>query len=145
MRDEQRERGEKKERMNLVAHIQPHMSIDPKTLSSKETNTISQITQQSVNTGTVLLSHSVIAQSIIIGQGRTCLIYEHSSNNQPKQNYFTHTILTEQLWDPHWLETTDGILNSNKSCVCLCLCECDGNSWQSHCVITTYPHTEGVK
>ncbi len=139
---------ETEKKMNLAAHIQSHVPIDTKTLSSEETDkpsTISQFTQQSVNAGTVILSHFVIAQSIIRGQGRTCLIYEHSSSNQPKQNYFAHTILTEQLWDSHWLKTTDGILNSNKSCVCLCHCECDGNSWQSHCAITTYPHTEGVK
>lgn len=81
-----------KERVNFVALIQSHMAIDPKTLSSEETNKLNSL--QSVNAGTVLLNHFVIAQGIIIGQGRTCLIYEHSGNNQPKQNYFTHSILT---------------------------------------------------
>lgn len=68
------------------------MAIDSKTLSSEESNKLNSL--QSVNAGTVLLNYFVIAQSIIIGQERTCLIYEHSGKYQPKQNYFTHSILT---------------------------------------------------
>jgi len=109
---------------------------------SEETNKLSL---QSVNAGAVLLNQFVIAQSIIIGRGRTCLIYEHSGEQSTKAQLFYSFDFSSSSENSSGIHIGYGILNSNKSCVCLCLCECDGNSWQSYCAITThtYIHSGG--